>query len=108
MYLLFEDVELARNMQRFSTDLGYYGAISDIYDVMTEIFRATETTNWRPVIVKLETLAAGRVATVISAFAFSLIFSAPPGIVGYAIIMGLVKDKAAEDKSERLSKPGAL
>lgn len=85
-----EYTELARNMQRFSTALGYYGKIADIGDMILEIIRATETKNWQPVIVKLETLAAGKVATVVTAFAFSLIFSTPLGIVGYAIIMGLV------------------
>lgn len=81
---------IARDLNRFSKGLGYYGPVSDAVDLAKEVYNAVETNQWNKVFVKLETLAAGKVATVATAFAFSLILGAPMGIIGYAIMMALV------------------
>ncbi len=83
-------VTFARDLNLFSRGLGFYGAISDFIDVIKEIALATQTNNWRNVIVKLEKLVAGKLAAALTAFAFSIILGTGVGIVGYAIIMALV------------------
>ncbi len=81
---------LSRNLNKMSKGLGFYGMVSDSVDLIREVITATETNNWRGVIVKLEKLAAGKLASALTAFAFSIIFSTSIGIIGYAIIMALV------------------
>ncbi|MEW5291134.1 colicin-like pore-forming protein [Erwinia papayae] len=81
---------MARNLKRFSVAMGYYGTIADIVDVVGEIRTALQTNQWRSVFVKLETIAAGKVAVVATGFAFSLIIGTPIGIIGYAVIMAVV------------------
>nr|WP_286009847.1 colicin-like pore-forming protein [Escherichia coli] len=53
-----------------------------------------------PFFVKLESLAAGRAASAVTAWAFSVMLGTPVGILGFAIIMAavsaLVNDKFIE------------
>lgn len=52
------------------------------------------------IFVKLESLAAGRAASAVTAWAFSVMLGTPVGILGFAIIMAavsaLVNDKFIE------------
>ncbi|QUG75090.1 colicin [Erwinia sp. E602] len=93
-------VELAKKFSIFSTAFKYIGNTVDVYDVAMELKKSIETGVWRPFFVKLESLAAGRAATALTAFAFSLIAGAPLGILGFALIMtligALVDDKLVE------------
>ncbi|EPI5424792.1 colicin FY [Yersinia enterocolitica] len=81
---------MAKNLAKFSKAFNYVGKTIDRYDTLKEIQKALETNNWRPVFVQLESLAVGRAAGAITAFAFSIIIGAPLGILGVALIMALV------------------
>ncbi|ROP59156.1 colicin pore forming domain-containing protein [Enterobacter sp. BIGb0383] len=82
--------EMAKNFARFSKAFKYVGNTIDVYDTAMELKKAVETDNWRPFFVKLESLAAGRAATAITAFSYSIILGTPLGIFGFAIMMTLV------------------
>lgn len=82
--------QMAKSLAKFSKAFNYVGWTIVGYDTVKEIEKALESNNWRPVFVKLESLAAGRAATALTAFAFSIILGAPLGILGFAIMMTLV------------------
>ncbi|HGM5489437.1 TPA: colicin-like pore-forming protein [Serratia fonticola] len=82
--------KMAKSLAKFSKAFNYVGWTVVGYDTVKEIEKALDSNNWRPVFVKLESLAAGRAASAITAFAFSVILGSPLGILGYVIIMTLV------------------
>ncbi|MDQ1214820.1 hypothetical protein QE436_004134 [Pantoea anthophila] len=81
---------MASQLSKISKAFGYYGKATDVYGVFLEVKKAFETDNWRPALVKIETLTAGKVASAVTAFAFSAIAGLPLGIIGFALIMALV------------------
>jgi len=81
---------MASQLSKMSKAFGYYGKATDVYSVFQEVKKAFETDNWRPALVKIETLTAGKVASAVTAFAFSAIIGLPLGIIGFALIMALV------------------
>lgn len=93
-------VHMAENFKLFSKAFGFTGKVIDRYDVAVELQKAVKTDNWRPFFVKLESLAAGRAASAVTAWAFSVMLGTPVGILGFAIIMAavsaLVNDKFIE------------
>lgn len=96
--------QLAKNLRLYSKGLGYYGTITDVVDIINEIIKSCKNNNWTPVFVKLETIAAGKVATVAVAFAFSIITSVSLGIIGYAIIMALVSSLINDELIKTLNR----
>lgn len=98
--------EMTKNFARFSKGFGLIGSGIDAYETAVELKKAMNTNNWRPFYVKLETLAAGKVATFLTAFAYSIILGTPMGILGFALIMTLVgffvNDKFVEKINRRL------
>ncbi|EMB1662559.1 colicin [Escherichia coli] len=93
-------VHMAENFKLFSKAFGFTGKVIDRYDVAVELQKAVKTDNWRPFFVKLESLAAGRAASAVTAWTFSVMLGTPVGILGFAIIMAavsaLVNDKFIE------------
>ncbi|MCT2386494.1 colicin-like pore-forming protein [Erwinia pyrifoliae] len=82
--------EIAKNFVRFSKGLGLVSSGIDVYETAMEFKKAIDSHNWRPFYVKLETLLAGKGASALTAFAYSLILATPIGILGFAFIMTLV------------------
>ncbi|HFQ8718184.1 TPA: colicin Ia central receptor-binding domain-containing protein [Enterobacter hormaechei] len=93
-------VHMADNFKLFSKAFGFTGKVIDRYDVAVELQKAVKTDNWCPFFVKLESLAAGRAASAVTAWTFSVMLGTPVGILGFAIIMAavsaLVNDKFIE------------
>lgn len=81
---------MAKNLAKFSKAFGVVGSFIDLSDVVLELKKAIETDNWRPFFVKVESLVAGKAATGLTAFAFSVIIGLPLGIIGFALIMAVV------------------
>lgn len=96
--------EMGKNFAKFSKAFKFVGNSVDVYDVAVEFQKATDTNNYRPFFIKLETLAAGRVATAITAFAFSLIVGTPMGILGFALIMTVVGVMVDEKLMAKINK----
>lgn len=98
--------ERAVSLGKFSKAFGVIGDTLDAYDVYTELDKAIKTQNWRPFFVKIETWSAGKVATAITAFAFSMITGTALGILGFGLIMALVgsliDDKLIEKVNEAI------
>ncbi|EKO8013869.1 colicin, partial [Salmonella enterica] len=73
-------------------------------DWLNELKKALETGNWRPFFVKTETIAAGSAATVVVAFAFSILLGNPVGLIGYGLIMAiagyLINDEMVEKANQ--------
>lgn len=79
----------AKQLATFSKGFGYYGIATDAYGTLKEVAKAFETNNWRPALVKIETLTAGRVAAVAVAFTFAALAATPVGVLGLGLLIGL-------------------
>ncbi|WP_368766608.1 colicin-like pore-forming protein [Enterobacter hormaechei] len=92
--------EMARNLELFGKAFGYVSKTIDRYDIVVELKNSLETDNWRPFFVKMESIAAGRAASAITAWTFAVLLGTSAGILGFAIIMAamgaLVNDKFIE------------
>lgn len=84
-----DQAEMARNLAKFSKAFGITNIAFDVGDIAFAMAEAYETENWRPVALKLEALAVGKVATQVVATVFAAIIGVPLGIVGFAIVMAL-------------------
>ncbi|RDL26467.1 colicin-like pore-forming protein [Serratia fonticola] len=96
--------QMAKSLAKFSKAFNYVGWTIVGYDTVKEIENALDSNNWRPVFVQLESLAAGRAATALTAFAFSVILGSPLGVLGYAIIMTLVSAFIDDSLMEKVNK----
>ncbi|MFV8905014.1 colicin-like pore-forming protein [Serratia fonticola] len=96
--------QMAKSLAKFSKAFNYVGWTIVGYDTVKEIENALDSNNWRPVFVQLESLAAGRAATALTAFAFSVILGSPLGVLGYAIIMTLVSAFIDDFLMEKVNK----
>jgi len=79
----------ATQLAKYSKGFGYYGTATDVYATVQEVIKAIETDNWRPAIVKIEALTAGKVATVAVAFTFSILTGAPVGVLAVGLMIAL-------------------
>ena len=80
----------AENVKRFSKGMGYTSKFIDLADWSTSLYNAIQTDNWRPFFIKTEIIATGMAATVVIAFAFSMLIGNPVGLVMYGLIMGSI------------------
>lgn len=94
----------ADNLIKFSKGLGLTSKLIDRGEVVMEIIKALRTDNWEPVFIKLEKLAAGKVAASAVAFAFAVLTATPIGIIGYAFLMVLTSTLIDEDLMRRANK----
>lgn len=78
----------AENFKWFSKGMGYTSQFIDLANWSTSLYNAIQTGDWRPFFVKTETIATGMAATVVVAFAFSMLIGNPVGLVMYGLIMG--------------------
>lgn len=100
-----DHAQMASNLAKFSKAFGFVGTAIDIYDVfVVELSKAIKTNAWRPFFVKVESLVAGKVATGITAFAFSALAGGSLGILGFALIMALVGAFVDENLMEDINK----
>lgn len=76
-------------MAEFNKRFCYYGVATDVYDVVKEVTKAFQTDNWRPALVKIETVTAGKVVVAGVSFSFSAIAGAPVGIFGFGVLIAL-------------------
>lgn len=99
------DVKVAaENFKLFSKGMGYTSKFIDLANWSTSLYNAIQTDDWRPFFVKTETIAAGMAATVVVAFAFSMLIGNPVGLVMYGLIMagvGFVIDDEFTEKANQ-------
>ncbi|MGC0990073.1 colicin-like pore-forming protein [Pantoea agglomerans] len=79
----------ATQLAKFSKGFGYYGVATDTYETVKELIKAFLTDNWRPALVKIEAMTAGKVAVVAVAFTFAALAGTPIGILGYGVLLAL-------------------
>ncbi|MGV2880104.1 alveicin A bacteriocin toxin [Pantoea vagans] len=79
----------ATQLAKYSKGFGYYGTATDVYATVQEIVKAIETDNWRPALVKIEALTAGKVATVAVAFTFGILTGTPVGVLAMGLMIAL-------------------
>lgn len=99
------DVKVAaENFKRFSKGMGYTSKFIDLANWSTSLYNAIQTGDWRPFFVKKETIAAGMAATVVVAFAFSMLIGNPVGLIMYGLIMAgvgfVIDDKFVEKANQ--------
>lgn len=95
---------MGKNLAKFSKAFNYVGNTVDVYDVVIELIKAIKTNIWRPFFVKVESMAVGRAAAIITAFAFSIIIGMPIGILGFALIMASVSMLVNDELVEEINK----
>ncbi len=81
-------VHMAENFKLFSKAFGFTGKVIDRYDVAVELQKAVKTDNWRQLFVKLESLAAGRSASAVTAWTFSVMLGTPCRYSGFCNYYG--------------------
>ncbi|MBA5808629.1 hypothetical protein F9883_12160 [Morganella morganii] len=99
------DVKVAaENFKRFSKGMGYTSKFIELANWSTSLYNAIQTGDWRPFFVKTETIAAGMAATVVVAFAFSMLIGNPVGLVMYGLIMAgvgfVIDDEFVENANQ--------
>ncbi|WP_059405907.1 colicin-like pore-forming protein [Pseudomonas sp. RIT-PI-q] len=77
---------MARSLNKFSKGLKGVGNVMDLFSLLTEAPKSTQSGDWKPFFVKAETLVAGQVATALVAFLFGLTAVTPMGILGFALL----------------------
>ncbi|BFO11859.1 hypothetical protein GGER_43690 [Serratia rubidaea] len=81
--------QMANNLIKFSKAFGYVGKSLDRFDLVMELAKGIRNDDWAPFLVKMETLTAGRLATALVAFIFSLLSLTPMGLLGYGLLMAI-------------------
>ncbi|QNK33256.1 hypothetical protein HF675_04140 [Serratia sp. JUb9] len=81
--------QMANNLIKFSKAFGYVGKSLDRFDLVMELAKGIRNDDWAPFFVKVETLTAGRLATALVAFIFSLLSLTPMGLLGYGLLMAI-------------------
>lgn len=99
------DVKVAaENFKRFSKGMGYTSKFIELANWSTSLYNAIQTGDWRPFFVKTETIAAGMAATVVVAFAFSMLIGNPVGLVMYGLVMAgvgfVIDDEFVENANQ--------
>lgn len=82
--------DMANSLIKYSRAFGFVGSFIDLTGTVLELKKAIETDNWRPFFVKIESLIAGKAASGVTAFAFTVMTGLPMGIIGFALIMAVV------------------
>lgn len=82
--------EASASLAKFSKAFNFIGNTFDVYDVASELATAIRTGKWRPLFIRLETLAVGRSASALIAVAFSFLTGSALGVLGFALIMAIV------------------
>lgn len=96
--------EIAKNFGLFSKAFGFVSKTVDRYDLAVELKKSIETDNWRPFFLKMESLAAGRAASAITAWTFAVMLGTPVGVLGYAIIMAAMSALVNDSFIEKINK----
>lgn len=82
--------QMASMMGKFAKGFGLTSTAIDWYDLYAEIKVGFKTGEWKGAILQAEGLVAGKFASALVAFTFSLILATPMGVVGYAVLMTVV------------------
>ncbi len=73
-------------------------------DWITEFGKAVRTDNWRPFLVKTETIIAANAATALVALVFSILTGSALGIIGYGLLMAVTDALIDETPVEKTNK----
>lgn len=95
---------MAKNLAKFSKAFGVVGKAIDGVDVVKEINNGMDTGNWRPLLVKLETLAVGKGAASLVAFTFGVMTASPLGILGFGLLMVITSTLINDELMEKINK----
>ncbi len=96
---------MAKSLEKFSKGFGVVGKAIDAASLYQEFKRSTETGDWKPLFVKVETLAAGAAASWLVGIAFATATATPIGILGFALVMavtGAMIDEGLLEKANNL------
>lgn len=80
---------MAKNLATFSKGFGGVGKVMDYVDAATAFNNSVSSGDWKPFLIKVETLVAGNLATALVAFAFGLTATTPIGIIAFAVLMAV-------------------
>lgn len=94
---------MAKNLDKFSKAFGIVGKVIDVVDIAKEFKYGKETGNWRPLLVKLETLAIGKGAISLVAFIFGVMTASPLGILGFSLLMVMTSTLISEELVEKVN-----
>ncbi|HHW1594973.1 TPA: pyocin S5, partial [Pseudomonas aeruginosa] len=92
---------MAKSLEKFSKGFGVVGKAIDAASLYQEFKISTETGDWKPFFVKIETLAAGAAASWLVGIAFATATATPIGILGFALVMAVTGAMIDEDLLEK-------
>lgn len=95
---------LSDNLIKFSKAFSVTSTVIDGYDILMELVNYFITKNWRPFILKVESIGIGKLALVLVAFAFSTITTASLGILAYSFLMAVVGSMIDEEFTDKINK----
>lgn len=95
---------MAKNLAKFSKAFGIVGKTIDGVDIVKEFDKGLATGNWRPLLVKLETLAVSKGAVSLVAFAFGVMTATPLGILGFSLLMPITSALINDELIEKINK----
>lgn len=102
-----DHTQLALHLSKFSKGLGFIGKGIDLFDIFAVALPAAiRTKDWHSFFVKAESVLLSSDATLVAAYAFSFIATAPVsalGILGYAVVMATVAALVDESVVEELN-----
>ncbi|WP_322617186.1 colicin-like pore-forming protein [Pseudomonas sp. BIC9C] len=81
---------MAKTLEKFGRGFGAVGHAVNFFDLRDEVKKSTQSGDWKPFFVKVETIAAGQAVASLLAFMFSFTVLTPLGVLGFALLMAVV------------------
>lgn len=94
---------MSKDLTRFSKAFGAVGSVMDFVDLATEARKATQTGNWTPFFVKVETILAGKAATAAVAVVFTMMTGTTFGLLGFALLMAVVSALVTDERVTKIN-----
>ncbi|EHL81924.1 hypothetical protein FOC46_03235 [Citrobacter portucalensis] len=95
---------LAKNLQKFSKAFGITSQVIDYSQLANAIAKGIRTGEWKDAMLKIESMAVGKAASMAVAFTFSFLTVTPLGIAVFALLMTVTGALINERMMEKMNK----
>ncbi|EPC1224742.1 colicin-like pore-forming protein, partial [Citrobacter freundii] len=95
---------LAKNLQKFSKAFGITSQVIDLSQLANAIAKGIRTGEWKDAMLKIESMAVGKAASMAVAFTFGFLTVTPLGIAVFALLMTVTGALINERMMEKMNK----
>lgn len=95
---------LAKNLQKFSKAFGITSQVIDYSQLANAIAKGIRTGEWKDAMLKIESMAVGKAASMAVAFTFSFLTVTPLGIIVFALLMTMTGALIDEKMMAKMNK----